>query len=381
MNSRQRVLVTLQHQEPDRVPFDLGSTAVTGIHTRAYAALRAHLGLDPGDPTIAETTQQLARVESDLANCLEVDAGGVAAFFRPAGVIDAGDELHFHDDYGIGWRMPKDGGLYFDLHEHPLAGEIDEADINEFPWPVAPTTSEISAMRADVERVRAGEGRAVVVESICSGMMEVAAWLRGFEDFYADVALNPSRVALLLDHILERKLVYWDQFLGVLGDSVDVVKESDDLGSQRDLLISPEAYRRLLKPRQRTLFDFIHAHTDARVMLHTCGAVRKLIPDLIEIGVDILNPVQVSAAGMETQALKREFGGDLVFWGGGVDTQHVLCHGSVSEVRDEVRRRLDDLMPGGGFVFSAVHNIQSDVPPANIVAMWETVHEHGVYGS
>jgi uroporphyrinogen decarboxylase len=178
-----------------------------------------------------------------------------------------------------------------------------------------------------------------------------------------------------MERILEIKLEYWARMLPALGDAVDVVGEADDLGGQARLLFSPATYRALVKPLHRELFDFLHARTDAKVFFHTCGAVRDLLPDLIEIGVDILNPVQVSAAGMDTGELKREFGRDLVFWGGGVDTQRVLGSGAPAEVRAEVRRRIDDLAPGGGFVFATVHNIQPDVPAENILAMHAELRE------
>jgi uroporphyrinogen decarboxylase len=161
---------------------------------------------------------------------------------------------------------------------------------------------------------------------------------------------------------------------------VDVVMDGDDYGSQIGPLISPRTFRRLLRPRLAELYSYIHANSRARVFLHSCGSIKPLIPDLILAGVDILNPIQVSARDMDTAALKREYGRELTFWGGGIDTQHVLPRGTPGDVADEVRRRLDDLMPGGGFVFSAVHNIQADVPPENIIAMWNALQTYGVYG-
>jgi uroporphyrinogen decarboxylase len=183
----------------------------------------------------------------------------------------------------------------------------------------------------------------------------------------------------MMDKVLELKWAYWGKCLEILGDTADVVQEADDFAGQHGLLISPRTYRNLVKPRHKELFDFIHKRTKAKVFFHSCGSVRPVIPDLIEIGVDILNPVQVSAAGMDSAELKREYGKDLTFWGGGIDTQNVLGTGTPQQVREEVRRRVEDLMPGGGFVFAAVHNIQGNVPPENIVAMWEALQEYGVY--
>jgi uroporphyrinogen decarboxylase len=211
------------------------------------------------------------------------------------------------------------------------------------------------------------------------GAFETAGWLRGLEQFYMDLALDPGLACAIVDRLLEIKLGFLERALAQIGDVLDVVGEGDDLGGQHAPLISPDMYRKLVKPRHRQLFQFIHEHSRAKIMLHSCGSIRPLIPDLIEIGVDILNPVQVSAADMDSADLKREFGRELAFWGGGVETQHVLPFGTPQEVRDDVRRRLDDLMPGGGYVFNPVHNIQAGVPACNIMAMWEAYREHGIY--
>jgi uroporphyrinogen decarboxylase len=211
--------------------------------------------------------------------------------------------------------------------------------------------------------------------------MEIYARLRGFENFFIDFAQNKKTAAKFLDRILELRLAYWERMFEEVGDLADVVDTADDLGAQHSMLISPRTYRELVKPRHKELFDFIHKHSNAKIFFHSCGAIRPIIPDLIEIGCDILNPVQVSARDMDSAELKREFGKDLVFWGGGVDTQAVLDSGTPRQVRDEVKRRLNDLMPGGGFVFNTVHNIQANVPVENIIAMIETVREYGKYGN
>jgi uroporphyrinogen decarboxylase len=230
-------------------------------------------------------------------------------------------------------------------------------------------------MAEEARRIVEEERRAVYVVPVCTGLTEVYLRLRGFEDGYIDLVANPKLAARIMDRILEIKLGYWERVLEELGDMIDLAGESEDLGGQNGLLFSPKTYRELVKPRQAELFGLIHARSRARVFLHSCGAIRRLIPDLIEVGVDVLNPVQVSAAGMDTAELKAEFGSEIVFWGGGVDTQRVLWAGTPKEVRDEVGRRVDDLKPGGGFVFAAVHNIQADVPAANILAMHGALRE------
>ena len=193
------------------------------------------------------------------------------------------------------------------------------------------------------------------------------------------LALEQKKVEEYLERYLEFKLEFWDNLLEQIGDMVDVVCESDDLGTQEATWISKDMYRHLIKPRQKKLFSFIKRRAEVKVFLHSCGSIYDFIPDLIETGVDILNPIQVSAAKMDTAKLKREFGKDLVFWGGGIDTQKVLPYGTKQEIEDEVKKRIDDLAPGGGFVFATVHNIQEDVPPENIVAMLRALNKYGYY--
>jgi uroporphyrinogen decarboxylase len=221
------------------------------------------------------------------------------------------------------------------------------------------------------------EEQAVVLGGLCAGIMEMAAWTRGFENYFSDFAINPEMLGYLMDTVLDLKMAYWEKALSEVGEYVDVVQEADDFAGQFRMLISPEMYRKIAKPRHKKLFNFLHKHSNAKIFFHSCGAIRPVIPDLIEIGVDILNPVQVSAVGMDSAELKREFGNEITFWGGGVDTQRILGDGTPQEVRDDVKRRIEDLAPGGGFVFATVHNIQPDVPPENIMAMWETLEEYG----
>jgi uroporphyrinogen decarboxylase len=205
--------------------------------------------------------------------------------------------------------------------------------------------------------------------------------MRGFEQYYVDLALNQDYVALMLDRLLEWKCVFWKHALEQIGDLVDIVVEADDLGGQTSPLMSPKTYRSLIQPRHKRLFSFIKTQAPVKLFYHTCGAVRAFIPDLIDAGVDILNPVQISSPGMDLVELKHEFGRDLVFWGGGVDTQRVLGTATLEEIRQHVKRNIEALAPGGGFVFATVHDIQANVPPENIMAMWETWKTHGVYGS
>ncbi len=384
--SRRRVEAALNHQEADRVPYDLGGTILTGIHQHAYRRLRSHLGLPEVEVHIEDPIQQLARVDEDVKQRLQVDVYGLNPA-KPRGIGKYGppwseegyDKLI--DEWGIEWWKPQDGGFYYDMRRHPLA-EVDTLEglaQYQFPDPLDPGRYEGMAERADELMNR--KQVAYVLGRNAPGIFEIALWMRGFENFYCDMVANVKFAEALLDTIMEVKMKYWARALELVGPNVLMVSEADDLASQNRCLVSPELYRKLIKPRHTKLFAFIkrQARVPVKLFYHSCGAIASLLPDLIESGVDVLNPVQVSAAGMDTKELKRRFGKDITFYGGGVDTQRALPRGTPQEVREEVRRRVEDLAPGGGFIFNTVHNIQADVPPENIVAMWEALREYGVY--
>ncbi len=379
MLSRDRMRLALDHQEPDRVPFDLGGTGLTTIHVTAYRNLRQYFGLPAVDVRVAHLAEQLADVDEDVADRLQTDVRpvrpGLPQGYRLA-FEDQGTYEAYLDEWGIGWRKPKDGGFYYDMYHHPLAmaDSVQELASFRFPDPVDP--ARFASLRSDAQAMVA-RGKAVVLAGPCSGITEMVSWLRGYEPFYIDLAANPDFITTLLDRLVDFKCAYWERALAEVGDLVDVVIEADDLAGQHGMLLSPQTYRRLIKPRHARLFSFIKAQAPVKLFFHSCGAVRPIIPDLIDVGIDILNPVQISAAGMDPQELKREFGRDLVFWGGGVDTQQILGTGTPQQVRHDVRRNVEALAPGGGFVFAAVHDIQANVPPENIVAMWEACRDFG----
>jgi uroporphyrinogen decarboxylase len=217
-----------------------------------------------------------------------------------------------------------------------------------------------------------------MIKGVLAGIFEMAQRVRGMTELLMDMASNEALACALLDKMLELKLAFWEMALSQLGDVVDVISEADDYGTQTSQIISPRMFRNLIKPRLATLFSRIkQLAPHSKLFFHSCGNVRPLLPDFIEIGVEILNPVHIAAVGMEPMALKRDFGKDLVFWGGGVDTQGVLPSGTPQQVRDDVRRNVEALAPGGGFVFNTVHNIQADVPPENILAMWQAMRDYG----
>jgi uroporphyrinogen decarboxylase len=373
MNSRERVHRALNHQEPDRIPFDLGGTGLSTIHVSAYQNLRGYLKLPTVEPKIVFIAEQLVQVDEDLAERLKTDvrpvlpgkATGFQYKFRNDGEYQA-----YTDEWGIGWRKPKIGGFYFDMYHHPLmnANSLEELKSYTFPDPL--DLGRFATLRTQAEAA-ATKGKAVALAGPCAGIAEVYSWLRGFEQYYIDLALNQDFVASMLDRLVEWKCTFWERALHEIGDLVDVVVEADDLGGQASPLMSPRTYRKLIQPRHKRLFSFIKEQAPVKLFYHTCGAVRALIPDLIDAGIDILNPVQISSPGMNLSELKREFGRDLVFWGGGVDTQGMLGTGTHEQIKEHVKRNIEVLAPGGGFVFAAVHDIQANVPPENIMAMWE----------
>ena len=386
MNSRERVLKAINHEEPDRVPFDLGGTVVTGIHATAYVALREYLGLPSVEPKIIDILQQLAQVDDDVMEKLGVDVKNVAprastAFEMQIYETDDGRYTYFYDEWNIGWRMPKEHGLYYDMFSHPLSGEITAEDVDNYQLPDPNDPARYQGLKEAVRQVREGEQRAVVVGNMAAGIYELYMWTRGFEDGYADLVGNVPLSKKILHRYMDLQLVFLENTFNVVGeDGIDVIQMADDMAGQQGMLISPASYRKYLKPLHKEMFDFIKERSSAKIFFHSCGSIRSVIPDLIEVGVDIINPVQVSAAEMDAADLKQEFGDDLVFWGGGVDTQNAFDDRHTPEdVREDVKRRIQDLMPGGGFVFNTVHNIQANVPPENIIAMWETLQEYGKY--
>lgn len=374
MNSRERVLAALNHQEPDRVPFDLCSNASTGIHRIAYSNLRKGLGLLPSEPAIMHLGLQIVWVEEDVHDKLKTDFRGIRSNPASGWTLELHEDDSFRwftDESGITRHMPLPDGLYYDLCNSPLAEATTPDDVAKHPLFPPDDPGRFVGMKDRAAEIRA-LGKAVVLGGSSGGILEASQWLRGYENMYCDLAANQPLAEALFDRILEFKMAYWTRAMQEIGEYVDVINEGDDYGGQNGLLMSARMWRKLLKPRLRTLFAHIKSCAPhVKILLHSCGSIREIIPELIEVGVDALNPVQVAAAGMNTRELKRDFGKDITFWGGGVDTQYVLPTGTPQQVRDEVRRRFEDLSPGGGFVFAAVHNIQADVPPENIVAMRE----------
>lgn len=378
--SRDRVLTALRHEEPDRVPFDMGSTQVTGISRVAHARLRRHLQLPETEEEVCDAVQQLALPEDDLVEKLGVDIRGLFPLNSHNVEIvhtDAGEYWEYHDEWGIRHHIPKENGLYYSVVKSPLDDpDVTPGQIEAYDWPDTGDPQRIAGLRQRAEEYRR-QGKAVVLKGVLAGIFEMTQRIRGMENALVDLLANEEVTCAMFDKMLELKLAFWEMALPQLRDVVDVVAEGDDYGTQTSQLMSPESFRSLMKPRLVQLCTRIRELApEAALFFHSCGSVRELIPDFIEAGIHILNPVHVTATGMEPTQLKRDFGSDLVFWGGGVDTQGILPSGTPQQVKDDVRRNVEALAPGGGYVFNTIHNIQPDVPPENIVAMVEALREY-----
>jgi len=383
MNSRQRLLTALHHQEPDRVPLDLGATQVTGIHSQVYMSLRERLGLPVQEPVICDHIQGLALPDDDLTAHLGVDVRGLFPLNSHNWNVTEqteGEYWIYHDEWGITHRRPYPDGLYYSISKEPLnQPDLTAAQIQNHAWPDFSAPWRIEGLRAQAKAYRAA-GYTVMIKDPFAGIFEMAQRIVGMENLLLMMAVDASLAGVLFDRLTELKLDFWEMALPQLADIVDIISQADDYGSQASQIISPRMFRKQVKPRWQVIFDRIkQLAPDAYRFFHSCGNVRPLIPDFIELGVQILNPVHIRATGMEPAALKRDFGDALTFWGGGVDTQEVLPYGTPQQVKDDVRSNIDALAPGGGYVFNTVHNIQADVPVENILTMYDALQKFGVY--
>jgi len=350
----------------------------------AYQDVMAYLGCDPGPIEIVNIIEQLPRLdEAFLDEVIRADTRQVRERGSSSWKLRIEEDEHYREfvsEWLMGLRMPKEDGHYFDLVDFPLKEPTREA-LDAFPWPDPADPARWEGLREEAWHMYESTDYGLVVGCVFGGgVFEFPEYLRGMQAFLVDLIANPEFADELMDRITEILITAYSHMLEEVGPYAQVVSICDDLATQLGPMISPELYRERIKPRQKRLVGAIKARTEAKILYHGCGATLEFLPDWIEIGVDIFNPVQVSARGLnDTAELKKRFGKDLTFWGGVCDTQRVLPFGTPEEVREETRRRLDDLMPDGGFVAAPIHNIQDGVPPENIMAMYETIHRYGVY--
>ncbi len=406
MTSRERIVAALNHQEPDRVPVDLSGHRSSGISAIAYPRLRAALGLAPRSVDVYDPIQQLAIVHDDVLDCLGADTIQLGRGFcledkwwsdwtQPDGTPCRMPVWALPEYDGIDWvlrapsgraiaRMPP-GSFHFDQTYWPfVSGEEDLSRIEELfpehmwtgmPSPPGPSVSSDEELSGCACALRRKTDRAIL--GLFGGnLLEMGQFYYRMDNFLMMLAGEPARAHRFLDALVEIHLRRLEAFLAAVGDSIDIIVFGDDLGAQNAPQISPRMYREFFKPRHALMWARAKQLAPVKVMLHCCGSVRPLLADLIDAGLDAINPVQISCRGMEAEGLKRDFGKDLTFWGGGCDTQSVLPCGTPAEVREHVLHQCQVMAPGGGFVFQQVHNILANVPPQNIVATYAAVREY-----
>lgn len=411
MNYRERVLATINHKEPDHVAIDLGATASSSISAIAYSNLLKHLNLPNQQNYVYDVVQQVSQpdiVILDLFKASTLDLGrtfntkesdwhdtilgnGEKAkypiWFNPVKQPN-GSFLAYNNKNELIGKMPS-GSTFFDQAIFPYSDgypdnfkNLPDA-MNKVTWAGFPCTpfdhsnepDFWSKLRESAIRLRETSDRAIMISAGCN-LFEWGTYLRRIDNFLMDLLLEPEKVEELLDSLMEIHMKTLEKICTAVGDVVDVIRFCDDLGTDNGPFMSPKTYQTIFKPRHKILCDYVKNHSKMSTFLHSCGSIRKVIPDLIEAGFDIINPVQTISRGMEAVQLKKDFGKDITFWGGGCDTRTVLNHGTPDQVREHVKRSIEIFAPGGGFVFNTVHNIMPDVPPENIIAMFETVNRY-----
>ena len=409
MTPRERILSTLEHRQPDRVAIDFGAHRSSGISAIAYGALKKHLGIESGDVYVYDMVQQLAVIEPDVLDRFQVDTIELGRGF----LTDPGDWKPWRLPDGTPCKIPgyqrieeedgdwfllaedgtrlgvqRKGCLYFEQVFWPWEGRaVSEVDLDELPevlgrsvWSGVATPGShlgmsdegLAALSEGAKRFRETTDRAIV--GLFGGnMFEIPQFLFRMDSYLMSLAAEPEACLELSERLCRLHLANLEKWLGAVGPYIDVILFGDDLGGQGGPLMSPASYRKLYKPFHTRLFNRAKELADVKVQLHCCGGVEPLLGDLIEAGLDAINPVQVTCNGMDPAHLKRTYGDRLTFWGGGCDTRHILGHGSPEEVHENVRGLVSTFAPGGGFVFQQVHNVMADVPPENVVAMFDAV--------
>lgn len=365
MEGRERVLRALHHEIPDRVPLDLGTTNCTTMTKVAYENLKRYLGIEKETRFMMENFQ-IVFIDEEILEILNIDTRGIHP--QPVFQKKVVDEQTYYNEFGIKYHMPE-GGLYYDMVEHPLAGANLEV-LKDYPWPDPKKSMNLTGVRERAKKLKE-EGKYLLVgDMIDTGIFEPCWYLRGFENFLVDLMVNQDFANALMEGMYKYQLARYSLFLREVGEFLDVIFVGDDLATAESVIMSPKVYREIVKPFHQEYFTQLKKLApNAKLLYHSCGSIVPFLSDLMEIGVDILNPVQVSAQGMDTKMLKEQFGKDLCFWGA-VDTTFVLPRGTEKDVREEVRKRIGDLGPEG-YVLCAVHDIQPDVSPENVVVMYQ----------
>jgi len=377
MSSRERVLTAIGHHEPDRVPNCLGASGSTSLHLILYERLKKFLNISSPSRLLSQT-MRYSRLDREILEHFGCDVCPVYAKGIKSDVSGQISEQTYMDEWGVTWQL-EPGGLYFSpvTSKMPLrTAEID--DLKQFSWPQTAHPSRFAGLRDECRDIRRNTDFAISA-SAGTCLCEHIYNMRGLDNFLADLLINQEFALVLLKKITDLMIEAIEACLAEIGEYVDIFIMGDDLGSQHAPLLSPDLYRSMIKPFHAQIIEAVKTGSNAKVFFHSCGDIYPLLKDFIEIGVDILNPVQVSAEEMsDTKRLKAEFGKALTFCGG-IDSQHVLPFGSPKEVRCEVRRRIADLAPGGGYLCAAVHCIQPDVPIDNVLTYLDELRISGAY--
>lgn len=411
MNSRERVLAAIAHKQPDQVPVDLGSTPSSGISAIAYSNLLKAIGRTDLPVQIYDVVQQLAQPDMSIIDRFGVDvldigrafntekkdwhetilANGDKAFypihFNPVKQADGSYHCYDEDGKRLLALMPQ-GATFFDQSYFPYINGFPEnydtldeemgrvlwSRYVHSPWDHTQDPDFWKTLREKTLQLRASTDKALMIVCGCN-LFEWGTFLRRMDNFLMDLLCEPDQVARMLDQLLERHLATLAKVCDSVGDIVDIIRFGDDLGMTSGPFMDVDTYRSLFKPRHKQLCDYVKTHSQMHTFIHSCGSISSLMPDLIEAGIEIFNPVQTNARQMEPEFLKKEFGQDCTFWGGGVETVGTLNNGTPEQVREQVLERLEIMSAGGGFVFNTVHNILPDVPPQNILAMFDAVKE------
>lgn len=382
MTPRERVLYAINHEQPDRVPLVIGVSNATGIRMKPYRGIKEQIGVQAPDSYLynwpelgtAEIDEQtLERLRGDVRGVLDLEPESSRLLNR---------EREPGSDYVNSWGCTQQEIMPGEWcpSVHPLAGATTIEDLDHFPgWPDMDDPTRVAHVKEEARRLAEENRYAIMATPWLLFPFERALAMQGMETFLVNMVIDPELARALLERIASHCKRLMAHFLEALGDNVDIIKIGDDLGTQDSLLMSPAMYRKMLKPVHADLIDFVRQHTDAKVMFHTDGDVFPLIDDFVEMGVDILNPIQTSAGKMANiEELKQRHGRDIIFCGG-MDTGHILPQGTPEEVRQEVRRIIRVLGQGGGLMIGAVHTVMNDVPAENVLAMVDAVEEFGYY--
>lgn len=378
LTSRERVNRALNHQETDRIPLDLGSTPFTTVHMEVAKDLNRYLGIKQEKFEFVSFSAQAVKLNGALSKELQIDTCGVTTKLPDSYKMVIDDTNSYVDEWGIKYRKVP-GSFQYDFVEHPLE-EADLDDLVNFTFPDPVEETRFTGFRENVKHLYEETDKAIVLNPPygCQ-IMAVEAWLTGFERHYCDIAVDHEFINVFSERLLDWYMKWLDRALDEVGEYISVIACADDLGIQSGPMIKPETYRELFQPYHKKLYSYIKQRTDAKIFLHSCGSVVRFMDDIIENGVDILNPVQVTANNMDSDFLKKNWGDKLTFWGGGCNAQKILPFGSVEEVESEVRLRIDDLKTGGGFVFAPIHNILPGISGEKVNAMYRLAAEYGRY--